>query len=131
MFEGLKVSATWVDTDRTWGNADVWRVTITRDGKRIQVPFTQGIAYKGKPPTVDTLLESLVHDAQYGQEDFDDFCSNLGYEEDSRKALKAWKSCQSIAQRLPNILSAEEWEAVSVGDMATMEALRAIETKNN
>lgn len=131
MFEGLKVSATWVDTDRKWGLADVWRVTISRNGKRMQVPFTQGSAYKGKPPTAETVLESLVSDASCAQEDFEDFCSNFGYDVDSREAYKTWKACQSINERLPKILTADEWEKVGEGDSDTMEALRAIPTKNN
>lgn len=131
MFEGLKVSATWVGTDTSYGMADKWRVTISRNGARMQVPFTQGAGFGGKPPTVDTVMESLVLDARGGEEDFDDFCSEFGYDVDSRKAHGVWKACQSIRERLPKVLTAEEWEKISEGDEDTMEALRGITTKNN
>lgn len=131
MFEGLKVSATWVDTDRKWGMADVWRVTISRNGKTMRVPFTQGSGFKGKPPTADTLLESLVSDANAGMEDFEEFCSNFGYDADSREAHKTWTACQSIGERLPKVITSEEFEKINEGDSVTMHALRAIPTKNN
>lgn len=131
MFEGLKVSATWVGVDTTYGHTDKWRVTISRNGKRMQVPFMQGSFYKGQPPTVEAVMESVVNDAQYGLDDFDDFCSNLGMDEDSREAMRVWKLCKSIGERLPKVITAEEWEKITEGSESTMEALRAIETKNN
>ncbi len=131
MFEGLKVSATWVDTDRSYGLADQWRVNISRNGKTIRVPFSQGSAYKGKPPTVDTVMECLVSDANGGMDDFEGFCGNLGYDTDSRDAYKTWKDCKSIADRLPKVITSEEWEAINEGDSETFAALKAIPTKNN
>lgn len=58
---------------------------------------------KGKPLPTPSLLEvcyCLGLDAQSGAESFEDFCASLGYDTDSRKARKMWKSCRKIAFKL-------------------------------
>lgn len=132
MFEGLKVSATWIDQEDWAGTrADKWRVTISRNGARMQVPFSQGSGFGGNPPTAGDVMESLVSDASRGEQDFEEFCSELGFDEDSRKAYESWKSCQSIHERLPKVLTMEEIVSITIGDVFVMEALKAITTKNN
>lgn len=37
---------------------------------------------------------SLISDAQAGSESFADFCSDFGYDEDSRKAFTTYEACQ-------------------------------------
>jgi hypothetical protein len=50
----------------------------------------------GEPsPTLGDVLSSLLQDAQCGSETFEDFCDNLGYDKDSRKAEAIWRECQS------------------------------------
>ncbi len=43
------------------------------------------------------VIHSLLFDSQAGQETFSNFCSNCGYEEDSRKALATWEKCVAIS----------------------------------
>ena len=71
----------------------VWAITIVRNGQSMQVPYSMGPAHK---PTLDDVLWSIVMDAQcvaYG-ETFEEFSENLGYDEDSRKAEKAFNACR-------------------------------------
>lgn len=51
-------------------------------------------------PTVDQVLESFWMDASLAQGTFDDFCADLGYDTDSRKALNSYLACQEIASQL-------------------------------
>jgi hypothetical protein len=51
-------------------------------------------------PSLLEVCYSLTSDAQSGAESFEDFCSNFGYDTDSRKARKTWKACQKIAFKL-------------------------------
>lgn len=51
-------------------------------------------------PTLLDVCYSLAMDAQSGQESFSDFCSNLGYDEDSRKAEVTWRTCADIYRSL-------------------------------
>lgn len=53
-----------------------------------------------KEPNEMTILGCLYSDAQLGTELFKDFCDNLGYETDSRKALEMYLQCQDIAIKL-------------------------------
>lgn len=56
------------------------------------------------PPEAPDVLHSLFSDAQSGNESFAEFCGNLGYDEDSRKALDTYLTCQRIAQDLLRFL---------------------------
>lgn len=55
-------------------------------------------------PSLLEVCYSLAMDAQSGQESFSDFCSNFGYEEDSRKAEKTWRACADIYKALGGAL---------------------------
>jgi hypothetical protein len=39
-------------------------------------------------------LDSILSDAQAGEESFEDFCGNFGYDTDSRKAERLYRACQ-------------------------------------
>jgi hypothetical protein len=56
-------------------------------------------------PTQASVLYCLFRDAQCGAELFADFCSELGYDEDSRKAFRAYEACQKIAKQLRQLFT--------------------------
>ena len=95
--------------------ADAWnakarhfRVTLRRidqSGKtlaRMSVYYSQGSAHT-ESPTLADVLTSLRSDAT-APASFADFCSECGYDQDSRKAEKTWKACRSIAVRMRKLL---------------------------
>lgn len=45
------------------------------------------------------LLYCFVSDAHSGQESFDNFCDNFGYDNDSRKAEKIFKLCEKSTEK--------------------------------
>ena len=57
-----------------------------------------------KPLKIDDVLNCLVLDYSVSREDFDDFCANLGYNEDSIKASEIYNNCRKNAKKLKNII---------------------------
>jgi hypothetical protein len=59
---------------------------------------------KRKTPSAADIISSLCLDAQSGEETFSDFCGNMGYSEDSRKALEVYLKCQEGAVKIRRFL---------------------------
>ena len=57
-----------------------------------------------KPIKIDDILNCLVLDYSVSRDGFDDFCANLGYNEDSVKALEIYNNCRKNAKKLKNII---------------------------
>jgi hypothetical protein len=60
---------------------------------------------KVKPLNIDDVLYSLVLDSDFACETFDDFCDNLGYDNDSMKANEIYKACQKNAKKVKSFIS--------------------------
>lgn len=84
-------------------------ITITRIDemrtKKFSVYFSQGSAHK-KPPTLEDVLDCLASDASTieNSSSFEDWASELGYEQDSRKAEKTYNFCLKQSQKLKEFL---------------------------
>lgn len=83
---------------------DVWRVTLFCHGRQFTTRFYMGIGLSGRPPTAADVLACLVYDARCGEDPFETFCSDLGYDTDSRKAESTWKACRRTAPRIRRLL---------------------------
>ena len=59
---------------------------------------------KAIKPEIAEVLYCLLNDALCGQDTFEDFCCNYGYDTDSRKALKLYLSCQTAEKDLRKLL---------------------------
>lgn len=70
--------------------------------KLIEKPVSDKIA-----PTAYDVLACLE---KYEHADFEDFCSNYGYDTDSIKALKTYEACKAEYQALQALFSDEEME---------------------
>lgn len=108
-------------------NMDHWKVTLVRGvlkegfdtwhgykGKlgacqytkrKLTVYFSMGYGHHGAEPKAAEVLSCLADDAS-GSDDhsFEDWCSEYGYDTDSRKAERIWKACQHSAKRLRSFL---------------------------
>jgi hypothetical protein len=97
---------------------DVYKITLKRNGKEYSFDFGQSLAnsyyYKEaeaqkkayrannygffkpikKSELIPTCYDVLASIEKYDTGSFDDWCSNFGYETDSRKALETYLKCQ-------------------------------------
>lgn len=78
-------------------DVDRYRYALGRDLKEV----------KGTPPTAYDVLACLE---KYGYEDFEDFCATFGYDTDSRRAKKIFKSVQKEYDNVCKLWSDEEIE---------------------
>lgn len=108
-------------SDQWQETADQWLATFkTKDGF-FTVDYYTGIGHRKtisgyglnhtKPvkPSVKDVVYSLYSDAQCAQENFDDFCDNLGYSSDSIKALNIYKACLENVRKLRKLGLANDY----------------------
>jgi hypothetical protein len=57
-----------------------------------------------KPPQVADVVFSLVMDSSAADTTFEDWCSECGYDTDSRKALETYLLCQSNGTQIRKLL---------------------------
>jgi hypothetical protein len=114
-----------------------WRVTLQRGGESYSSDYRTGVGH-AKPmpknwrhslasheaqaewynsprnwnvPTSADIAYSLMSDAQSGSDTFEDFCSNLGYDTDSRKAFDTYLACQGALNGMRRLFR-EHFDAV-------------------
>jgi hypothetical protein len=82
--------------------SNAWRVTLRYRGRRLTVPFYTGPAL-GEPDAAD-VISCLISDTSAGEQSFEDFCSDFGYDQDSRRAEATWKACANLAPKVRGLL---------------------------
>lgn len=104
--------------DDDWSRtASHWKVTLRwREGdqrRQLTVPFSQGSAIS-REPTAEDVLDCLASDAASVEQarSFEDWCGDLGYDSDSRRAERTFKACEASARRLRQFLGASLYEAL-------------------
>jgi hypothetical protein len=87
---------------------------------KYEFPFRQGTAHTQKPTLVD-LMSSLLSDAScvLGNS-FDDFCADLGYDPDSRKAEAIYHQIEENNAKLAKLFRTTDLDAL----LAKYEPLR-------
>lgn len=89
-------------------NMDHWKCVIRRKGNigSMTLVFSMGMAHRGKEPEVADVLDCLASDASgiENSPSFEDWCSEYGYDTDSRKAEKTFKACEHQSKRLKKLL---------------------------
>lgn len=105
----LTLTATRTDRnpDMSDFEGDHWRVTLKRPGKQMSLFFSKGYGHGGAPPTAEEVLECLRSDAYADGDTFEEFCFSLGYDSDSRKAVKIYKAVQRQTDKLRRFLDAD------------------------
>lgn len=97
------------DADDWDASASHWRVTLRHNGKRMSFAYSMGAAHTGEPER-DDCLNAVLRDAEFAAGDFADFCSELGYDEDSRKAYRQFLACKRIAASVARLFTSREQE---------------------
>lgn len=120
----LKFSATYLshESNPLW-NEDhyrpkyrirISRIQTTRKPRSLTFIFWDSIAHdqEGKRPTAYDALSCLSSD-QYCPDNFEAFCSEYGYSDDSIKAMKLFKACDKFAKRIRRFFTNQELEELS------------------
>ena len=115
---GLTMSCEYADSNpnmKDSQNMNHYKVTIKRrfkvfgnyldsryGFKQMTLYFSQGYGVEGEP-TLESVLSCLISDSYCGRS-FQDFCDNLGYDNDSRKAEKTFKATLKQTSKLKKLL---------------------------
>lgn len=90
---------------------DHWHVVLRRadTGQRLSAYYSKGYGHQGKPPTDEEVLDCLASEAAgvENAQGFSDWCSEYGYDTDSRKALKVFQACEKQAEKLKAFIGAD------------------------
>ena len=108
-------SLPWEKRDDWQQNAWDYRVTLRFGRRQMSLDFFTGKGW-AKEPGIDDVLSCLFSDARCEGIDFDEFCSEYGYDADSYKAHATWKAVTKQAARIREFLGEDfdalltEWE---------------------
>jgi len=112
----LEGDALPAERHETFKGGSHWACTLVFQGRLMAAQtFSQGSAHF-EPPTADDVLFSLVSDASGTDQPFEDWASDLGYDDDSRSAEKVYKACLATRHALAKLLNAELFKALVEGD---------------
>lgn len=101
-----------VEPESKWERtAHPYKVTLRFKRRRLTTAFFMGSAHTSEPTAAD-VLACLVSDTSAGDQSFEDFCSDLGYNVDSRKAERVYKACAKMAPRVRRFLG-DDFDAVA------------------
>ena len=131
--QGVAFSARLLgETKRDSWTCDEWRVAFQRvhldsrlpirDKAALETAYYTGTGHRAKPakrmswdnaprpvaPTAGSVLFSLLLDASGADENFHDWCTNYGYDTDSRKALATYEACCIIRADVNKFFTATE-----------------------
>lgn len=98
-----------------------WKVELKNGSNKMTITFYCGLGHvkKGKfhkpdqplAPSLADVVYSLVSDADACEQSFEEWCSNLGYNTDSRKDLDLYLQCQKRGQEIRNLMGSELFQA--------------------
>ena len=103
----VRANAEWADTnpnmaDMPYGSSH-WRVRLTCGRRQLTTMFSMGPAHSHEP-TAEDVLECLLSDASSSHESFEDWCADLGFDADSRKAERTYRIVQRQTKKLSRLL---------------------------
>lgn len=84
-----------------------WNRPKGRKSKEVRLPF--GEIVWAHVPSKAVILHTLARDAQVGSGTFADFCSDLGYDSDSRKAFRTYEDCCDILAKMNRVMTSKNW----------------------
>ena len=127
--------------DKGGWECDAWRVTFSRGKSAFSCPYYTGIGHRAIPeharaiyntssrqlydrrvmeqaakpvlPRAASVLYALLRDAEAADMSFPDFCGELGYDEDSRKAFATYMQCCDTARELRAVFTRTERERLA------------------
>ena len=114
----IKARAEWADSNPHMAdsqNMNHFKVTLRAAGRQMTLYFSQGYGISGEPTAAD-VLNCLASDAASVENNnltgFEGWASDLGYDPDSRKAEKIFKTIEKQAERLKKFLGEELYKTL-------------------
>lgn len=108
----------WADhnpnMDDERGTMNHFKVTLRCGRRRMTLYFSQGFGISGEPQPAD-ILECLASDASGAEQSFEDWCSDLGFDSDSRKAERTYKAVQTQTEKLRKLLGDTDFSVLVYG----------------
>ena len=94
-----------------------WKVQLRYDGRQMTTPFYTGSALG--EPTLRDVLECLLSDESSADQSFEEWCSDYGYDTDSRQAERTYKAVRSKSKKLRRLLGGNLAGILAVVDYDT------------
>ena len=91
---------------------DHWHCVLKANGKTYTFYYSQGYGYHHAEPVLASVLESLANDYDPSDLTFEEFCSECGYDEDSRKAEKVYRALRKETQALDRLFGEDGMEGL-------------------
>jgi hypothetical protein len=85
-----------------------YTVTLKYQRRQMTTPFYMGYAHTDEPTALD-VLECLLSDSDVEDYEFEEWASNLGYDPDSRRAERIYKTATRQTKKLHQFLG-EDYE---------------------
>lgn len=115
VFKGDKEWKINSEYSKTQSNFNNHRVTVKHKGKQYSFDFWGSIA----EPTIRTdqgnvfALYCSLSDAASGNEAFENFCGDFGYDPDSRTAERVYKACKRTLDKVERVFSCDLYELLN------------------
>ena len=103
-----------MDMDAEWAvAASHWKCRFRRGNQCLTTYFSMGSAHIGNPKAAD-VLDCLASDAASieNARSFEDWCSDFGYDTDSRRAERTFKTCERQAHKLKQFLGPDLYDTL-------------------
>lgn len=79
-----------------------WECTLSNDRSTMVIPFRMH-GDRGAPD-IETVLDCLRSDVSGADQSFEDWCSDLGMDTDSRKALQSYEACRQERTEIEHLV---------------------------
>ena len=112
----VRIHSDWADSNPNnpeWRDANHYKCRLRMGNKQMTVYFSQGYGVCGEP-TAAGVLDCLASDSAGvdNARSFEEWCSEYGYDTDSRKAERIYKVCVRQAGKLRTFLGVDLYETL-------------------
>lgn len=112
---GTKISCGWKEYGPYFGEKDherhIFNISLKRGRKVFNFTFGQSVAEDTKEPKPYDIFTCFT---KYDPGTFEDFCSEFGYDEDSRTAERTYKAVCKEFKELSRLYTSQELEAMAL-----------------
>lgn len=112
-FIGNKI-APWSKDDKNQ-NENYHKITVSHNGKRLSFDFWASIAQPELNSENDLhhAFYCFLSDAVSAKDSFENFCSEFGYDSDSRTAERIYKACEKSCAKLERIFDGDVYDLIN------------------